>query len=82
MSDNQIINSNALSLSINSNEIQRLGVQLINILSDVIKNVSLLTTKGNANYSIDISNIPSGTYFIYIKSEFNLIQRTKFVVLK
>ncbi len=79
---NQIINSNALSLSINSTEIQRLDVQLINILSDVIKNVSLLTTKGNANYSIDISNIPSGTYFIYIKSEFNLIQRTKFVVLK
>lgn len=59
-------------LQINSNDIKKLEISLINYLGQIIKKQIETTTIGENNISIDLSDVNKGVYFVTLKQNGNI----------
>ena len=62
-------------LQINSTDVKKLEISLVNYLGQVIKKQTETTTTGENNISIDLSNVSKGVYFVTLKQNGSVITK-------
>ena len=56
----------AFNISLTNEKADGVNYEIMNALGQTVKKETLSTEKGEVNYAIDISNIPSGVYFVKV----------------
>lgn len=74
--------SNSLNIELTSiNELNESQIEVVDIHGKIILSNKIKVSKGKNEFTIDITSIQSGMYFVFIKSE-NKIFKHKFIIQK
>lgn len=76
------VKGDLLNLSLNSTGSQSLRIEISNLLGAKLLTADFSVVAGERSLEIDISSLPSGTYFIAIVSEFGKNWRDKFIKIE
>jgi photosystem II stability/assembly factor-like uncharacterized protein len=80
--DNPVITSDMLVIEAQNPGEQTVSSEIRNIMGDVVLRSSKLISKTNPEINIDISSLPNGLYFIAMVSNYGLMNRYKFLIVR